>query len=277
MEGSERHATPSVPGKPFEASVEDARPGSNGAERSAAARGGSQPDRAKHNGAELAAAEGRSLRRRILLQLRQGGPATPARLAADLGASRNGVLQQLRALEAGGLVAHSPVRHGVGRPRHLYDITPEAQELFPANYDGLAVSLIGAIARVGGPELIDMVVSERRASLAERARRHLDERAGPDAPLRARVRELAVFQDGLGYLAESVETPDGELRIRQHNCAIHRVASSEPAVCRAELELFRELLGEQVERETHIASGDRSCTYRVRSAADEATADETAS
>jgi predicted ArsR family transcriptional regulator len=72
-----------------------------------------------------------------------------------------------------------------------------------------------------------------------------------------------VFQDRLGYLAETVDTPDGELRIRQHNCAIHRVAASEPAVCRAELELFRELLGVEVERETHIASGDRCCTFRI--------------
>ena len=28
-------------------------------------------------------------------------------------------------------------RHGVGRPRHLYDVTPDAQDLFPADYDGL--------------------------------------------------------------------------------------------------------------------------------------------
>lgn len=274
MEGSERHAAPSVPGEPSKASGGDSRAARAAVKRDGAEHSGNG---AEHNGAELAAAEGRSLRRRLLLQLRQDGPATPARLAADLGASRNGVLQQLRALEAAGLVAHSPVRHGVGRPRHLYDVTPDAQELFPANYDGLAVSLIGAISRVGGPELIDRVVAERRASIAERARRHLDERAGPDAPLQARVRELAVFQDGLGYLAESVETPDGELRLRQHNCAIHRVASSEPAVCRAELDLFRELLGDQVERETHIASGDRSCTYRIRAAADDTTAEGPAS
>jgi len=243
MERSERQAAPSFPGGSAEASRRDAMPGSGRAEGMTA--------------------EGRSLRRRILVRLRQGGPATPDRLATDLGASRNGVLAQLRALEAGELVAHSPVRHGVGRPRHLYDVTPDAQELFPANYDGLAISLIGAISRIGGQELVDRVVAERRASLAERARRHLDAEVGPEAPLPDRVRELAVFQDRLGYLAESVDAPDGELRLRQHNCAIHQVASSEPAVCRAELELFRELLGVEVERETHIASGDRCCTYRI--------------
>ena len=32
--------------------------------------------------------------------------------------------------------------HGVGRPRHLYDITADAQDLFPSNYDGLATGLL---------------------------------------------------------------------------------------------------------------------------------------
>jgi predicted ArsR family transcriptional regulator len=245
MEGSDQRTTPGVPGEPLAGTQGDTMP---------------EPTRTAR-----AAAEGRSLRRRILLRLRRDGPASPDRLAADLGASRNGVLQQLRALEAGGLVSHAPVRHGVGRPRHLYDVTPEAQDLFPANYDGLAVSLIGAISTVGGQELVARIVAARRSALAERARDHLDERAGPTAKLADRVRELAVFQDGLGYLAETVAGPDGELRLRQHNCAIHRVAATEPAVCQAELELFRELLGVEVERETHIASGDRSCTYLVGS------------
>jgi predicted ArsR family transcriptional regulator len=204
-----------------------------------------------------------TLRHAILLRLRQGGPASPDRLAADLNASRTGVLQQLRALESTGLVTHQPERHGVGRPRHRYDVTEAAQALFPANYESLAQSLVGAISQVGGPELVDAVFAARRAALAERAERHLRERAGPDAPLVRKVRELAVFQDEQGYLAETSVGEDGTVRLHQHNCAIHRVAAGEPSACEAELALFRELLGPDVVRETHIASGDRSCTYRV--------------
>jgi predicted ArsR family transcriptional regulator len=80
--------------------------------------------------------------------------------------------------------------------------------------------------------------------------------------LPARVRELAVFQDEIGYLAEAVVVEDGVVRLIQHNCAIHHVAKDQPAVCQAELDLFRGLMGVDVERETHIASGDRCCTYR---------------
>ncbi|HYM83701.1 MAG TPA: transcriptional regulator [Candidatus Dormibacteraeota bacterium] len=203
-----------------------------------------------------------SLRRALLIRLRQGGPASPDRLAADLGASRTGVLQQLRALEAAALVRHATERHGVGRPRHLYDVTAEAQDLFPSNYDGLASSLLEAVEAVGGSELRDRVFDARRSALADRARSRIEERAGPGADLPARVRELAVFQDELGYLAESLVAEDGVVRLVEHNCAIHRVAQGEPAACQAELDLFRGLLGVEVVRETHIASGDRCCTYR---------------
>ena len=87
----------------------------------------------------------RALRHEILDRLRRDGPTSPDQLAQTIGASRTGVLQQLRALEEANFVSRQTVRHGVGRPRHLYDVTPEAQELFPSNYDGLAAGLLAAI------------------------------------------------------------------------------------------------------------------------------------
>jgi predicted ArsR family transcriptional regulator len=230
-----------------------------------------------------------SLARAIVVRLRLDGPSSPDALAAALGVSRTGVLQQLRALEAAGLVTHDVERHGVGRPRHRYDVTPEAQDLFPEAYHTLAIDLVRALRQIGGQPLLDQVFGSRRDLLLEAMRARLstpasaDDTAGPggssapapeapgddrplgaDGHLRAQVRHLAVLQDEQGYLAESLVGDDGQLRLRQHNCAIHHVASEEPAACRAELELYRHLLGADVERETHIAAGDRSCTYVIR-------------
>ncbi|MBI3745626.1 MAG: helix-turn-helix domain-containing protein [Chloroflexi bacterium] len=204
-----------------------------------------------------------SLRRAILVNLRQRGPMSPDGLATHLGASRTGVLQQLHALEQAGLVAHQVERHGVGRPRHRYDVTPEAQELFPADYDGLALGLIDAISVVGGDALLDEVLAARRQQLGFRLRERLDERVARDAPLADRVRELAVIQDAAGYLAEAIVDSDGTVRLREHNCAIYDVALDVPSCCTAEVALFTEVLGVEVVRESHIAKGDRSCTYRM--------------
>jgi len=160
-------------------------------------------------------------------------------------------------------VSHETVRHGVGRPRHLYDVTADAQQLFPSNYDGLAAGLLAAIGAVGGDALIDQVFQARRRQIGDRVRRQLDDRVGPGAPFIERVRELAVIQDELGYLADTEVDPDGTIRLREHNCAILDVARGQHSACDAELDLFREVLGADVVRETHIASGDRCCSYRI--------------
>jgi len=218
--------------------------------------------RAPGNGA-AAAPSPSTLRRAILVNLRQRGPMSPDGLAHHLGASRTGVLQQLRALEQAGLVAHSVERHGVGRPRHLYDVTPDAQDLFPADYDGFAAALLDAIAAVGGDNLVEEVFAARRRQMGARLRQRLDERVAPGASLADRVRELAVIQDGAGYLAEAIVGADGTIRLREHNCAIFHLAREAGSCCEAELALFGEVLDADVVRETHIAAGERSCTYRV--------------
>ena len=209
-----------------------------------------------------------NLRRALLTRLRHDGPSSPEHLAAGLGVSRTGVLQQLHALETAGLVSRQAVRHGVGRPRHVYDVTAAAQDLFPTNYDGLASGLLAAIRAIGGEELVDGVFDERRRITRDCIRQRLAERLTPEARLVDRARELAVIQDEQGYLAEATVGADGVIRLVERNCAIHRVAADNGAACQAELDLFREILGPDVERETHIAAGDRCCTYRIGSASD---------
>ncbi|MHB8459565.1 MAG: helix-turn-helix transcriptional regulator [Candidatus Limnocylindrales bacterium] len=202
-------------------------------------------------------------RQAILVELRRHGPATLDGLIRALGASRGSILQHLRALEVAGLVDRTPERHGVGRPRHRYDVTADAQGLFPANYDGLAVSLLRAIGSIGGDELLDDVFRARRRQLGDRVRATMAARLGSDAPLGDRVRELAVIQDEQGYLSEPFVAADGTIGLREHNCAILHAAQGSPAACAAELDLFRDVLGADVVRESHILAGDRCCSYRV--------------
>lgn len=214
-----------------------------------------------------------NLRRDLLLRLRLDGPSSPDQLATRLGASRTGVLQQLRALETAKLVSRQTVRHGVGRPRHLYDVTLDAQDLFPNNYDGLAAGLLAAIEAIGGDDLLEQVFAARRRQLGAKVLEDMADRIGDAAPLLDRVRELAVVQAANGYLADTRVDPDGTIRLEEHNCAIYHIAARSPAACQAELELFTELLGADVVREQHIASGDRCCSYRISGRAEPDRAD----
>jgi predicted ArsR family transcriptional regulator len=204
-----------------------------------------------------------TLRREVLYALRTGGPASPDQVADKVGASRTGVLQQLRTLESAGLVTRSLSRHGVGRPRHVYDLTPAAQELFPANYGALAQSILTALRSIGGDTLLREVFEVRREQLKSRIGGRLAERLPTGATLWERVREVASYQDETGYLGRAARDPDGTIRLSEHNCAISGVSSPYPIACEEELALFSEILGATVTRECHIASGGRSCTYRV--------------
>ena len=201
--------------------------------------------------------------RAILRTLCEAGATSPDLLATRLGLSRTSALQRLRELAMAGLVARQAIRHGVGRPRHLYDVTPAAQAILPANYDGLATTLLESIEQVGGDALVDEVFQARRRLLRERIRTRLADRLGDGASLQARVRELAVLQDDAGYVSRSESGPDGGLELVQHNCAILGAAAGHPAACRAEIELYEEVLDARVTRVSHIASGDRTCTYRI--------------
>ena len=105
-------------------------------------------------------------------------------------------------------------------------------------------------------------------STATGVRQRLAERLPADASVVERARELAVIQDEQGYLAETVLGADGVDPARRAQLRHPPRRRGHAAACQAELELFRELLGTDVERETHIAAGDRCCTYRIGGATD---------
>ncbi len=201
-------------------------------------------------------------RQAVLLALRREGPLTPEAIARDLGLSRTAILYQLRGLAEAGLVERRSVNHGVGRPRHVYDLTARAQRLLPDDYEGLATSLVEAARDVGGQMLLARIFEARRRAQVARIRARLSDRGLDSAPLFERVQEVAAMQDDLGYLCEAAR--QGGIRLRERHCPILQVVASLRFPCDAELLMLEEALEADVERETHIASGDRACTYRIR-------------
>ena len=79
----------------------------------------------------------------------------------------------------------------------------------------------------------------------------------------------AVIQDEQGCPCDCAAAaglriePGGAIRLRRASCAIYDVAREHPEACAAELELFGEILGAEVVRDSDIVAGDRTCTHRV--------------
>lgn len=204
-------------------------------------------------------------RRKILSTLKKSDGLTADQLAVLLGITSMAVRKHLAALERDGLAESEVVRRGVGRPVHVYRISPMADDFFPKHYDLVITELLTDLMRLDGQEKVDLLLERR----ADRTRAYLEERLEGTLTLEERVAALAEGMDELGYLTAWERVDENTFLLKQYNCAINRVAACFPAACHHEAETYRRLLDADVERAHHILAGDHLCCYviRARSAA----------
>ncbi len=200
---------------------------------------------------------------KILFDLKIQGPKTTAALARRLGVTSVAVRQQLARLEADGLVVRETEAGRVGRPRHVWDLSPAASARFPDAHAELAVGFLESVRRSFGEDGLQKLVEDRRRAQQEAYRRRVP---GPEAPLERRVAALAKLRRDEGYMAVWSRSKDGTFLLAENHCPICSAARVCVGLCAAELRLFRALLGPgvAVEREEYVLDGDRRCLYRIR-------------
>ena len=83
--------------------------------------------------------------------------------------------------------------------------------------------------------------------------------------LGGRLERLAALRTDEGYMATVRRGADGAWLLIENHCPICSAAKACSGLCRAELAVFRAVLGEDVfvERTDHILAGARRCAYRV--------------
>ena len=71
-----------------------------------------------------------------------------------------------------------------------------------------------------------------------------------------------------GYMARVEALADEVFLLVEDHCPICAAAMSCQGFCRIELRVFRDLLGPEwhIEREDHLLTGARRCTYRINPA-----------
>lgn len=199
-----------------------------------------------------------STRQSILQLLRRHGEMTALELSEALGVGAVGIRQHLALLERDALVRIAGLRRNVGRPSHVYALTPEAVERFPRRYDRLALDVIGYVGAVAGPEGVNEMLALRRAEMVRELAPALAGKSRGEC-----VAALAAILVEQGYMCEWEQAPDGSYLLTEYNCPVDCVARLHPQMCAQELLLYEELLGAQVEREGTIAAGANYCRYRI--------------
>ncbi|MBV8351480.1 MAG: transcriptional regulator [Verrucomicrobia bacterium] len=201
-------------------------------------------------------------RRRIVKLLKTEGALDSMTLGARLGVSAMAVRQHLYALQDQRLVIAKERPVPLGRPVKYWELTREADRLFPEAYAELSVSLIDALTDSFGPEGLQQILEHR----TKRQRAAYSALIPATMPLHKKLEQLARIRTEEGYMAEvRPRDHDGFLFIENH-CPICAAATSCKGLCQNELLLFQSILGREVsiKRLEHIVTGERRCVYEIK-------------
>jgi len=197
-----------------------------------------------------------STRGQLVTLLRRGG-RTVEELAQVLVLTDNGVRAHLATLERDGLVQQrGSVRRssGGGKPAYVYELTSEAENLFPKAYEPVLHRLLDVLSERMGPEESEMLLRAVGNRLAEG-------QTVPEDGIHVRLEAAVAVLNELGGLAE-LEERDGSFVIRGYSCPLATVTPNHPEVCRLAESLVTELAGIPVYE--HCDRGERPrCCFEV--------------
>lgn len=200
------------------------------------------------------------------MTLKMRGTMSAAALGAILGTSGEAARQQLVRLAEERLVEARSSAAGVGRPTQLWGLTAAAHARFPDTHAALTVQMLDIVRNTLGEAALDTIIAVREAQ----TKRAYEQAVAPATDLKARVAALADLRSQEGYMAAWTELPDGSLLLIENHCPICAAATACQGFCRAELDVFRDVLGPdvEVERQEHIIAGGRRCSYSIKAHAD---------
>ena len=196
-------------------------------------------------------------RQRILEILKEERQATVEDLAARLELTPMTIRHHLNVLQAQNLVVASQVRRSpkVGRPRLVYTLTEEADDLFPQNYGTLINYLIAEIKEMLGEEEVKAMFRRIAARLAAEA-----PPATPGQTFEDRLNQVAGFLEDQGFLTRWEKTETGYI-LTNINCPYHQVSREHQEPCLMDEELISLLLGVTPQHLSSQRMEDAPCRY----------------
>jgi predicted ArsR family transcriptional regulator len=147
-------------------------------------------------------------------------------LATALQLTDNAVRAHLATLERDGIVRQAGVRRSgrSGKPAFTYELTPEAERLFPRPYADVLDDVLAELQGRLAPHLVEALLRASGSHLASRY-------PAPSGPLTTRLESAVAALNQLGGLAE-VEQQDDQFVIQGYSCPLAALAPNHPEVCR---------------------------------------------
>jgi predicted ArsR family transcriptional regulator len=190
----------------------------------------------RHDGAASLLGDARG---QILSQM-CGRRLTAIELAEQFAVSSNAIRSHLDVLRRAGLVRYRTESRGVGKPTHVYELTPDGQYVLSRAY-APALSHMLRAARVHLGSRVDDMLRDAGRDLAIEG----SPRAARNASLRSRAESCTALLRSFGGSAE-LEEESARFLIRSECCPLSSVVSEQPIVCKLFEGLAREITGRDV-------------------------------
>jgi len=194
-------------------------------------------------------------RGRIVNLLRAGG-RTVDDIATKLGLTRSAVRLQLAAIERDGVVTRVGKRPGTTRPSHVFELTPEIEQLLSKAYVPLLTTLVDVFAEALPAQQVETLL---RRTGRELARELSDKKLS--GGLKSRVAAASkLMNEHLGALTRVAG--NGAIGIRGAGCPLAALTGKHRGVCLAMESLVTEIVGVPV-RECCDREGRPRCCFEV--------------
>lgn len=196
-----------------------------------------------------------------LVTLLRGTRKTVNELAEELELTDNAVRAHLLSLERDGLIKQSGIQRGTRKPHFAYQLTEEAEHLFPKAYDALLNQLIAVLKGRLTPLALEEVLREVGRSLAGA------QAAGKkNGDMGSRVRRGLAAMEAIGGAAR-IEKESEKLVICSDNCPLALAVAEHPEVCTLAETFLSEIIGVEV-REQCDREGSPRCRFEVTGSED---------
>ncbi|WP_085907673.1 helix-turn-helix transcriptional regulator [Kiloniella majae] len=201
----------------------------------------------------------------ILALLKARGAMQAVDLAEKLSMTAIGMRQHLKRMSMEGIIQKAAVDvsvSGAGRPAVSWELTAESHNTFGDSHALLTRDLIESARAVFGDQGVDQLVNYREQQTLKNYTVALSEASS----LEDRVQKLVELREQEGYMASAEPDNDGGFLFIENHCPICTAATICQGFCRAELSVFRSVLGPDVdvERAEYLLEGGRRCSYRIR-------------
>ena len=174
-----------------------------------------------------------------LLALLRRSRSSINELADALGITDNAVRTHVAAMQRDGMVRSAGVERATGgKPAQLFEITPEAEEMFPKAYAAVLSELLNLLEEREGRDAVVRLLREVGARAAGEVRAPVDDGA-------ARVAAAAGVLRKLGGDVEVERTETG-WRIRGYGCPLSAVVSDRAEACALAESLVGQVTGRPV-------------------------------